>query len=126
MRFWEGKKGYLWTAVAVLLFCGAIALAQAPPAAAPAAAPAQAAPAPAPAAPAPAAAAPAGPSMDSALDVKAAKPPSTDDLAKGDPGGTMTGTVSDVVPADTKKGVTLADLANQAGQNRIAINFVWT
>jgi len=65
--------------------------------------------------------------MDAPLDIKAAQPPSTDDLAaKGDAGGTSTGTVSDVVAADTKKGLTLADVVNQAGQNRIAINFVWT
>src|SRR3989442_105238 len=64
--------------------------------------------------------------MDAPLDVKVAAPPSTDELAKGDPGGTKTGTVSDVVAADTKKGLTLADVVNQAGQNRIAINFVWT
>jgi Amt family ammonium transporter len=77
-------------------------------------------------APAAAPAASAAPAMDQPLDTKAAAPPSADDLAQGDPGGTKTGTISDVVPADTKKGVTLADLANQAGQNRIAINFVWT
>ena len=28
--------------------------------------------------------------------------------------------------ADSKKGLTLADLVNQVGQNKIAINFVWT
>jgi len=64
--------------------------------------------------------------MDAPLDVKAANAPSTDDLAKGDPEGTKTGTLSDVVVSDTKKGLTLADVVNQAGQNRIAINFVWT
>ncbi len=64
--------------------------------------------------------------MDVPLDIKAANPPSTDDLAKGDPEGTKTGTVSDVVASDTKKGLTLADVVNQVGQNRIAINFVWT
>src|SRR5262249_52502393 len=52
--------------------------------------------------------------------------PSTDDLAKGDPGGTLTGTASDIVMADPKAGLTLADVVNQGGQNRIAINFVWT
>jgi Amt family ammonium transporter len=52
--------------------------------------------------------------------------PSADDLAAGDPSGTKTGTVNDVVKADPTKGVTLADLVNQAGQNRIAINFTWT
>ena len=31
-----------------------------------------------------------------------------------------------MVASDPAKGVTLADLVNQAGQNRIAINFVWT
>jgi len=105
-------------AVAALLFCGLTAWAQNP-------APAPATPAPAQATPAPAQAAP-GPAMDTPLDVKAAQPPSTDELAKGDPGGIKTGTVSDVVAADTKKGLTLADIVNQAGQNRIAINFVWT
>ena len=108
--------------VAVVLFLGVLAgWAQAPTPA-----PAQATPAPAQAAPAPAAPTAAAPAMDVPLDVKAAQPPSTDELAKGDPGGTKTGTVSDVVAADAKKGLTLADLVNQAGQNRIAINFVWT
>ena len=64
--------------------------------------------------------------MNVPLDLKAAKPPSADDLAKGDPAGTRTGTVNDVVPADSSKGLTLADTLNQVGQNRIAINFVWT
>ena len=48
------------------------------------------------------------------------------DLAKGDPGGTITGTISDVPAADSKAGVTVADVANQVGQNKIAANFVWT
>ncbi len=53
--------------------------------------------------------------------------PKTDEIAaKGDPGADLTGTVNDVTLADSKKGLTLADLANQAGQNKIAINFVWT
>ncbi len=53
--------------------------------------------------------------------------PNTADIAaKGDPGAEMTGTVNDVTVADSKKGLTLADVANQAGQNKIAINFVWT
>ena len=125
MKFWERTNRYLWMSVAMLLVCGLAAFAQAPAAAPPAqavAAPTSAQATPAPAA-APAAAAPA---MDVPLDIKAAAPPSADDLAKGDPGGTKTGTVSDVVAADTKKGLTLADVVNQAGQNRIAINFVWT
>src|SRR5437867_5694444 len=100
-----------WAVVSLLLLCSLGAWAQSQPASAPATTAAPATPA---------------PPMDVPLDVKAANPPSTDDLAKGDPGGTKTGTVSDVVAADTKKGLTLADVVNQAGQNRIAINFVWT
>jgi Amt family ammonium transporter len=64
--------------------------------------------------------------LDVPLNVKVAQPPSTDDLAKGDPGGTKTGTVNDVVVSDTGKGLTLGDAINQVGQDRIAINFVWT
>jgi len=108
------KTGYSLLAAGLLLFCGHGAWGQAqttPPASTPAAV-------------TPAAATP--PSMDTPLDVKAANPPSTDDLIKGDPGGTKTGTVSDIVVSDPKKGLTLADTVNQVGQNRIAINFVWT
>ena len=97
----------LWIAALLLLICGtAWAQNQTNPTTS-----AQAAPAPA---------------MNAPLDVKAAQPPSADDLAKGDPSGTRTGTVNDVVVADPSKGLTLADTVNQAGQNRIAINFVWT
>jgi ammonium transporter, Amt family len=66
------------------------------------------------------------PAMDVPLNVKIAQPPATDELAKGDPGGTKTGTVSDIVVSDPNKGLTLADTVNQVGQNRIAINFTWT
>ena len=78
-----------------------------------------AASAPAPAAPPPSA---------SAAELKdaASKAPATTDLQKGDPGGTLTGTISDVPAADPKAGVTLPDVANMAGQNKIAINFTWT
>jgi ammonium transporter, Amt family len=55
-----------------------------------------------------------------------AKAPSTTDLAKGDPGGTITGTINDVPVADSKVGPTVSDVGNQVGQNKIAINFVWT
>jgi len=58
--------------------------------------------------------------------VKDANPPSADDLAKGDPGGTLTGTIADVSVSDAKKGLTLGDAINQIGQNKVAINFVWT
>ena len=34
--------------------------------------------------------------------------------------------MNDIVVSDSKKGLTLADLVNMVGQNRIAINFVWT
>src|SRR5207253_5819939 len=47
-------------------------------------------------------------------------------LAKGDPAGTLLGTAADIVMADPKAGLTLADVVNQVGQNRIAMNFVWT
>ena len=76
---------------------------------------------------APAAAAPApAPVPITDADLKAIAGPKTEDLAKGDPGGTLTGSVSDIVVNDPKKGLTLTDLVNMAGQNRVAINFVWT
>lgn len=59
-------------------------------------------------------------------DIKAISGPSAADLAKGDPGGTITGTVNDIPVTDTKAGLTLADVVNTVGQNRIAINLVWT
>jgi ammonium transporter, Amt family len=81
--------------------------------------------------PAPAAtpaAAPAPPlaPADAQLKDAAGKAPSMADLAKGDPGGTITGTINDVPAADSKAGVTLPDVANQVGQNKIAANFIWT
>src|SRR5438093_8626725 len=123
MKFSKRSSRGLWMGAAMLLGCSLAAFAQAPiaqptPQATPGPAPSAAAPTAAPAVGAPA--------MDVPLDTKAAAAPSADELAKGDPSGTKIGTVSDVVAADTKKGLTLADLANQAGQNRIAINFVWT
>jgi ammonium transporter, Amt family len=93
------------------LTLGAVAYAQTP---APAAAPAAAAPA------------PALPPADAQLKDAAGKAPSMADLAKGDPGGTITGTINDVPAADSKAGVTLPDVANQVGQNKIAANFIWT
>src|SRR2546427_4952167 len=84
--------------------------------------------APAPAAPAPAAAAAPAPAtpVDAELKDAAGKAPSQADLQKGDPSGAITGTISDVPAADSKAGVTLPDVANQVGQNKIAVNFVWT
>ncbi|HZO80372.1 MAG TPA: ammonium transporter [Candidatus Binataceae bacterium] len=71
-----------------------------------------------------AASAPAKPITDA--DLKSVAGPTADALAKGDPGGTLTGSANDVVVSDPKKGLTLSDLVNMVGQNRIAINFVWT
>jgi Amt family ammonium transporter len=56
----------------------------------------------------------------------AAKAPTTAALAAGDPGGTLTGTINDVPVSDAKTGLTLGDVANQVGQNKIGINFTWT
>ena len=75
---------------------------------------------------APAAAAPPPGSADAELKDAASKAPTTAQQANGDPGGTITGTINDVPAADPKVGVTLPDTANQVGQNKIAINFVWT
>jgi Amt family ammonium transporter len=71
-------------------------------------------------------AAPAQPPSTATLAAAAAKAPTTADLAKGDPGGTITGTINDVPVADSKTGLTLGDVANQVGQNKIASNFIWT
>jgi Amt family ammonium transporter len=72
----------------------------------------------------PPAAAPATPITDS--DLKNVPVPKAEDRAKGDPDGSLTGTAADVAVADAKKGLSISDLINQAGQNKIAINFVWT
>jgi len=87
------------------------------------------APAPAPAqAPAAqsAAAPPAAPLAITDADIKGLSGPKAEDKAKGDPGGTLTGTVGDIPVGDMKKGLVLADVVNQIGQNMIAVNFVWT
>jgi len=110
IRIGEGMKRCSWMIVLTLLLCACSAWAQSGSAA-------SSAP-PAPPAPAPA--------MTAPLDVKAAQPPATDELQKGDPGGTKTGTVNDIVVSDPNKGLTLADTVNQVGQNRVAINFTWT
>ena len=85
-----------------------------------------AAPAPAPAAAQ--AAAPAAPLPGWTAELKDAlgKAPDSTALRKGDPGGSITGTINDVPISDSKIGPTLPDVANQVGQNKIAINFVWT
>ena len=91
----------------MVLAMGAVAHAQAPAAA-------------------PAAAAPPPSAATAELAAGAAKAPAVADLAKGDPGGSITGTINDVPVSDSTKGVTLTDVANQTGQDKIAINFVWT
>jgi Amt family ammonium transporter len=78
------------------------------------------------AAPAPAAAAAPAPPALTAADLTSIKTPSADDRAKGDPDGSLTGTAVDVTVSDSKAGLSIGDLANQAGQNKIAINFTWT
>jgi Amt family ammonium transporter len=70
------------------------------------------------------AAVPAKPITDA--DLKIVDTPKPEERAKGDPDGSLTGTAADVAVTDSKRGLTLADLVNQAGQNKIAINFVWT
>jgi ammonium transporter, Amt family len=86
------------------------------------------APAPAPTPEAPAAAAPAAPApvMITDQEIKNTATPSADARAKGDPDGSLTGNVSDIVVSDGKKGLTVEDALNQIGQNRVAVNFVWT
>jgi ammonium transporter, Amt family len=87
-----------------LLFTSAFAMAQAP------------------AAPPP----PAAPVAITDADLKNIETPKADARLKGDPDGALTGTVSDIAVADAKKGMSISDVANQIGQNKIAINFVWT
>jgi Amt family ammonium transporter len=69
--------------------------------------------------------APVSPTTAELKDAAAKAAPATA-LQKGDPGGTLTGTITDVPTSDPKTGPTIGDVANLAGQNKIAINFVWT
>ena len=59
-------------------------------------------------------------------DVKGVEAPKAELRQKGDPDGGLTGTAADITVSDAKKGLTIADLVNQVGQNKVAINFVWT
>ena len=99
-------KKLLLVAIAALCL-GPLGFAQAPPAA-------------------PAAAAAPAPKPITDADLANAPVPSADARATGDPDGSLTGTASDVTVTDAKKGISIGDLANQAGQNKIAINFMWT
>jgi Amt family ammonium transporter len=79
--------------------------------------------------PAPAAATAAAPSAPAPVaitdaDLKAAVKPT--DRANGDPDGALTGTANDIAIADAKAGLTIADVLNQIGANRIGVNFAWT
>src|SRR6202158_882178 len=107
----------------VLLAAMALTLGLAPwcTAQTPAAAP-PAAPVTAPATPAPAA----KPVPITDADVAGGPVATADARAKGDPDGSLTGTASDVTVSDAKKGITIGDVVNQVGQNKVAINFVWT
>ena len=58
--------------------------------------------------------------------MKGVEAPKAEARAKGDPDGGLTGTVADVAVSDAKKGLTISDLVNQVGQNKIGINFMWT
>ncbi len=78
------------------------------------------------AAPAAAPAASAPPPSAAELKDATAKAPTVDQLKAGDPGATITGTISDVPVSDSKVGLTAGDVANQVGQNKIGINFTWT
>jgi ammonium transporter, Amt family len=114
MQFCRNLTRCLLAAMVVVILSGIPSWAQTPSAEAPST------PA------APAVSEPVGPSLTAPLNVKDASPPAAEDLAKGDPGGTLTGTVTDVPVSDAKKGLTLGDTVNQVGQNKVAINFVWT
>src|SRR5258707_826974 len=59
-------------------------------------------------------------------DLKNVDTPKTEVRIKGDPDGSLTGNVSDIAVGDAKKGLTVPDVLNQIGQNKVAINFVWT
>src|SRR5438552_337454 len=72
-------------------------------------------------------AAPAGPPVPiTDADIKGIDAPKPEVRLKGDPDGGLTGNVSDVAVGDAKKGLTIGDVVNQIGQNKVAINFVWT
>jgi Amt family ammonium transporter len=59
-------------------------------------------------------------------DLKNVETPKTEVRVKGDADGSMTGNVSDIGVSDAKKGLTIGDVLNQIGQNKIGINFTWT
>jgi Amt family ammonium transporter len=68
----------------------------------------------------------ASPKAISETDLSSIPVPSADARAKGDRDGSLTGNASDVTVSDAKKGLTIGDVVNQVGQNKIAVNIVWT
>ena len=108
MSSFDGFKKTFWAAVVLLLLCGPAARGdnQLPPTTS------------APARPAP--------RLNASEAVKDVHAPTVEELAQGDPSGTKTGTANDIAVADPQKGLTLGDALNQVGQNKVAINFVWT
>ena len=105
----------VWLAFAMMCCFALVGAAQAPPGAQPAV------PAAVPAAP-PAAAPTAVPFTDA--DLKAAV--KATDRTNGDPDGALTGNATDIAVSDPKAGLTLTDVLNQIGANRIGVNFAWT
>jgi Amt family ammonium transporter len=73
----------------------------------------------------PAASTPSAGAPISDADIKAIGATTTD-RKNGDPDGSLTGTASDIAVADAAKGLTLTDVLNQIGANRIGVNFTWT
>jgi len=70
------------------------------------------------------ASAPATPAPGAAIttnDIKNVDTPSAAARIKGDPDGGQTGNVSDIAVADSKKGLAMADVVNQIGQNKILL-----
>jgi Amt family ammonium transporter len=57
-------------------------------------------------------------------DLKGAVKPT--DRTNGDPDGSLTGTANDITVSDAKTGLTIADVLNQIGANKIGANFAWT
>jgi len=48
------------------------------------------------------------------------------DRTNGDPDGSLTGTATDITVSSSDAGLTIADVLNQIGANKIGINFAWT
>jgi len=87
---------------------------------------AQTAPPEAPPVSAPTAAAQAAPSAVPITDAELKAVVKPTDRANGDPDGSLTGTANDIAIADPKAGLTIADVLNQIGANKIGVNFAWT